>query len=118
MPTKLNDWMPEKTEREADWELWRVPNLPNRSRATMSGHRSAAQNGQYSEPTKSTSGRPPCESGGCPLRTTGAVSVVPGTVTPTESKVEGVTPARVATTSAEVTDGRATLVGVVERVRA
>ena len=58
MPTKLNDWMPEKTESGADWELWRAPNLPNRSSATTRGQRSAAQNGQYSEPDEEHLGPP------------------------------------------------------------
>ena len=62
------------TESWADCMLWRVVKCPNRARATMSGHRSAAQNGQKSAPTNRTSGFPDDTSGGWWVRTVGTTS--------------------------------------------
>ena len=58
VPTKLNVWTAGKTEAWADCMLWSVAKCPNRERATMSGHRCAAQKGQKSAPTNRTSGFP------------------------------------------------------------
>ncbi len=50
-PTKLNVWVAGNTESWADCMSFKPAKWPNRDRATISGHRSAAQNGQYSAPT-------------------------------------------------------------------
>ena len=58
--------MPGNTELGADCMLCSAVKWPKRDRATISGHRSAAQNGQNSAPTKSTSGLPAGGEGGWP----------------------------------------------------
>ena len=93
-------------------------NFPNRARATTSGQRSAAQKGQNSAPTNSTSGLPCAVRGAWPVTTAGGVRVVPDAVTPTVSKVEVGTEDRVASTAGEVTAGRAGAVGDDTWVRA
>ena len=50
-PTKLKVWVSGKTERGADCMFFSPVKCPNRDRATISGQRSAAQNGQNSAPT-------------------------------------------------------------------
>ncbi len=49
-PTKLKVWMSGNTDSGADCMSFNPAKCPKRDRATISGHRSAAQNGQYSAP--------------------------------------------------------------------
>ena len=96
---------PGKTDWVADGLSCSTVNVPKRARATTSGHRSAAQNGQYSAPTNRTSGLPAGRQRRLAGQDGGRREVVPGTVTPTASKVEVGTDDRVARTAGEVTAG-------------
>src|ERR1017187_9416280 len=68
---KLKVWIPGNTDVVEDSMSWSIPKWPNRESASTRGHRSAAQNGQYSAPTKSTSGFPAAYRGACPVTPVG-----------------------------------------------
>src|SRR5664280_1914472 len=99
---KLKVWIPGKTDVVDDSMSWSIPKWPNRESASTRGHRSAAQNGQYSAPTKSTSGFPAAYRGACPVTTVGGVSPASRAVMPTASKVETGTAVRSRRVSGEV----------------
>ena len=114
---KVKLWISAKTDSGADCTLCSVVNFPNRDRATTNGHRSEAQNGQNSAPTKSTSGFPFEVRGGCPANTVGAASGVVGALTPIVSKADAGTVESAESTPLDVVGGRATPWGVEVLVR-